>query len=233
MKKIAAVIVMVLSATVAQVTNPYIGGNQFGNYYTNPNYINTFLKKVVTTVSPACSLINGIGQPILAIKKVLQSIDTSLDSTNQNTSAKIIFFKQKKNITSYQTTYKLVVAAKTFTNTNYIAIEGIYKEIGYPPFEVTTYYIDSDIINIRSVLGEYAVDSNGFVGCGDLKSIYSQANSVLPHPTVQVNGQQTNPSQTPYAQGNQFLNKAPKNHKNHGEASPEQIAQIIQLLHKN
>jgi len=224
---------LVLSSTVAQVTNPYIGGNQFGNYYTNPNYINTFLKKVVTTVSPACSLITGIGQPILAIKKVLQSVDTTFDTTNQNTSAKIIFFKQKNCDTSFQTTYKLVVVAKTYTNTNYIAIEGIYKQIGYPTFEVTTYYIDSDIINIRTVLGEYSIDSNGFVGCGDVKSIYCQGNPVLPHPTVSVNGQQTNPSQTPYAQGNQLLNKAPHNNKGDDQVDPQVIAQIIQLLQKN
>ena len=218
-----------LSLAAAQSTTPYIGGNQFGNYYTNPNLINTFLSQVNPTVNPACNSIAGVGQPILAIKQVLQSIDTQLDVSNRDSNVKIIFFKERKNNSTYQTNYKLVLQVKGYAANNYIAIEGVYKQIGYPTFEVLTYYFDSNIENIRSSLSEYTIDPNGFVGCGDVKSIYSQANPVLPKPTISVNGQQSNPSQTPYAQGNRLVNAAPAAQNN---VDPAVVAQVIQLLQR-
>ena len=221
---------MCLTLTMGQTPTPYIGGNQFKNYYTNPNLINQFLGQLNAPVSPACNVIPGIGQPILAIKKVLQTIDTSLDSTNLDSNAKIIFFKEKKNNTTYQTTFKMVIQVKTFSATNYIAIEGVYKQIGFPTFEVITYYVDGNIDNIRNVLNEYLVDPNAFVGCGDIKAIYSQANPVLPRPNIVVNGQETDPSKTPYAQGNKLINSAPSAGNN--TVDPDLIAQIIKLLQK-
>jgi len=216
----------------SQTTTPYIGGNQFKNYYTNPNLINTFLSQLSGPISPACNTIDGIGQPVLAIKKLLQTVDTSLDSTNLDSNAKIIFFKEKKNNTTYQTNYKMVVQIKTYSYTNYVAVEGLYKQIGFPSFEVLTYYVDSNLDNVKSILNEYLVDPNGYVGCGDIKSIYSQANPVLPRPTVSVNGQQTIPSQTPYAEGNKLLNKDFEPKKGDAKVDPELLAQLITLLQK-
>lgn len=226
MKSSIALLALV-SVALTQTTTPYIGGNQFGNYYTNPNLINTFLSQVNATVNPACNSIPGVGQPILSIKQVLQTIDTQLDSTNRDSNTKIIFFKERKNNSTFQTSYKLVLQIKTFSTNNYLAIEGIYKQVGFPTFEVVTYYFDSNIDNIRSALSEFSIDPNAFVGCGDVKSIYSQANPVLPRPTVQVNGQQSNPSQTPYAQGNRLVNSAPANQST---VDPGLVAQVIQLL---
>lgn len=228
MKTFVALFALVTLA-LAQSTTPYIGGNQFGNYYTNPNLINTFLSQVNSTVNPACNAIAGVGQPILAIKQVLQTIDTQLDYSNRDSNVKIIFFKERKNNSTFQTNYKLVLLIKTFSTTNYLAVEGVYKQIGAPTFEVLTYYFDTNLDNIRSVLGEYTVDPNSFVGCGDVKSIYSQANSQLPKPTISVNGRQTNPSQTPYAQGNRFVNAAPAAQNN---VDPSVVAQVIQLLQR-
>lgn len=224
----------IMTVALTQHITPYIGGNQFSNYYTNPNLINQFLTQLNPVENPACKIIPGVGQPILAIKQMLQIIDTQLDVSNRDSNAKIIFFKEKKNSTTFQTNYKLVIQVKTFSSNNYVAVEGLYKQIGFPTFEVLTYYFDSNIDNIRSILNEYTVDPNNFVGCGDVKSIYSQANPVLPKPTVQVNGQQSNPSQTPYAQGNQLINSAPhaQSAKNK-DVDPALIAQIIQLLRKN
>ena len=225
--KSSIVLLALVSVALTQTTAPYIGGNQFGNYYTNPNLINTFLSQVNTTVNPACNSIPGVGQPILSIKQVLQTIDTQLDTTNRDSNTKIIFFRERKNNSTFQTSFKLVLQIKTFSTNNYLAIEGIYKQVGFPTFEVVTYYFDSNIENIRSALSEYSIDPNGFVGCGDVKSIYSQANPVLPRPTVQVNGQQSNPSQTPYAQGNRLVNSAPANQST---VDPGLVAQVIQLL---
>lgn len=213
----------------SQTTTPYIGGNQFGNYYTNPNLINTFLSQVNATVNPACNSISGVGQPILAIKQVLQTIDTQLDTTNRDSNVKIIFFRERKNSTTFQTNFKLVLQLKTFSTNNYLAVEGLYKQVGFPTFEVLTYYFDSNIENIRSVLAEYTIDPVNFVGCGDVKAIYSQANPVLPRPTTQVNGQQSNPSLTPYAQGNRLVNAAPAANNN---IDPAVVAQVIQLLQR-
>lgn len=226
--KIFVALIALLSMTLAQdVTTPYIGGNQFGSYYTNPNLINNFLAQVNPTVNPACNSIAGVGQPILAIKQVLQTIDSQLDSTNRDSNVKIIFFRERKNNSTFQSNFKLVLQIRTYSANNYLAIEGVYKQVGFPTFEVLTYYFDSNIDNIRSSISEFTVDPNAFVGCGDVKSIYSQANSVLPKPTTQVNGIQSNPSQAPYAQGNKLVNAAPS-----GQTAPDAsiIAQVIQLL---
>ena len=48
--KIFVALLALVSVTLAQTTTPYIGGNQFGNYYTNPNLINTCL--LYTSPSP-------------------------------------------------------------------------------------------------------------------------------------------------------------------------------------
>ena len=226
----ALLLSVALAAVVnSQTTNPYIGGNQFGNYYTNPNLINTFLSQVNSNVNPACNSISGVGQPILAIKQVLQTIDTQLDITNRDSNVKIIFFKERRNATTFQTSYKLVLQLKGFSSNNYIAVEGLYKQVGFPTFEVLTYYFDSNIENIRSVLGEYTIDPNSFVGCGDVKAIYSQATSTLPRPTISVNGQQSNPSLTPYAQGNRLVNAAPASNSS---VDPAVVAQVIALLQR-
>ena len=230
MKSLVVTLVL-LAALKSQTPNPYIGGNQFNNYYTNPNLINSLLSQVNTTVPPQCDSIPGIGQPILSIKKVLQTVDASLDCTNQDTSAKIIFFREKKNTTTYQTSYKMVVMVKTFSATTYIGIEGIYKQIGFPTFEVITYYVDSNIDNVRNVLNEYLIDPNGFVGCGDIKAIYCQANSALPNPDKMIKGIETDPHRTPYAQGNKLINEAPKNQDNK-KIDPDLLAEIIKLLQK-
>ena len=227
--KIFVALLALVSVALTQTTTPYIGGNQFGNYYTNPNLINTFLSQVNSNVNPACNSIAGVGQPILAIKQVLQTIDTQLDITNRDSNVKIIFFKETKNSTTFQTNYKLVLQIKGFSSNNYVAIEGVYKQVGYPTFEVITYYFDSNIENIRQAINEYTVDPNAFVGCGDVKSIYSQATSTLPKPTVSVNGIQSNPSQTPYAQGNRLVNAAPAAQ---GNVDPAVVAQVIQLLQR-
>jgi len=217
----------ITAVAMAQTTAPYIGGNQFNNYYTNPNLINTFLSQVNATVNPACNSIPGVGQPILALKQVLQTVDTQLDTTNRDSNVRIIFFRERKNSATFQTTFKLVLQIRTFSANNYVAVEGVYKQVGSPTFEVLTYYLDSNLENIKSVLSEFAIDANGFVGCGDVKAIYAQANPVLPRPTVQVNGQQSNPSQTPYAQGNRLVNSAPAAQNN---VDPNLVAQVIQLL---
>lgn len=211
-------ILALAAVALAQTTTPYIGGNQFGNYYTNPNLINTFLSQVNSTVNPACNAIAGVGQPILAIKQVLQSVDTQLDVSNRDSSVKIIFFRERKNNTTFQTNFKLVLQVKTFSTNNYVAVEGLYRQVGYPSFEVLTYYVDASIDNVRSVLGEYSVDPNAFVGCGDVKAIYSQASPALPNPAIGAT-----------AQGGRLANAAPNATST---VDPATIAQVIQLLQR-
>ena len=221
MLKQILMLLSVLGTFYTNNTSPYIGGNQFNNYYTNPNLINNFLGQINSGISPACNSIPGIGLPILAIKQVLQSIDSSLAYSNNNTYAKVIYFKEKKNNSNYQTSYKLVTQIKTFATNNYLAIEGVYKQIGFPAFEITTYYIDSNLENIKAVLGEYGIYENAFVGCGDVKSIYSQSN---PKETASYD------VPAPYGQNSKLINAAPVDNGKQGSVDPEVIAQIIKLL---
>jgi len=202
--------------SLAQTTAPYNGGNQFGSYYTNPNLINTFLSQVNSTVNPACNSIQGVGQPILALKQVLQSVDAQLDVSNRDSAVKVIYFRERRNATTYQTNYKLVLQIKTYSTSNYVAVEGVYKQVGAPAFEVLTYYVDSNLDNVRNVLGEYAIDSNAFVGCGDVKSIYSRASAGLP-----------NGNAAPKQQNN-----ANSGSNNGSTVDPAVIAQVIQLLQR-
>ena len=213
MMRSLATLFALAALALAQTTTPYIGGNQFGNYYTNPNLINTFLSQVNGgTVNAACNSIAGVGQPILAIKQVLQGVDAQLDASNRDSAVKTIFFRERRNATTFQSSFKLVLQIKTFSSNNYVAVEGVYRQVGAPAFEVVTYYVDSNLDNVRAVIGEYALDANAFVGCGDVKAIYSQANPALPKPTVASNVRAA-------ASGN--------------NVDPAVVAQVIQLLQKN
>ena len=198
--------------TLAQgAASPYIGGNQFGNYYTNPNLINTFLSQVNGgAVNPACNSIPGVGQPVLAIKQALQGVDAQLDAGNRDSAVKTIFFRERRNATTFQSSFKLVLQLKGFSSNNYVAVEGVYRQLGAPAFEVVTYYVDSNLDNVRAVLGEYAIDTNAFVGCGDVKAIYSQASPALPKPSVAANVRAAAGS----------------------SVDPAVVAQVIQLLQK-
>lgn len=210
-------------------TPPYNGGNQFKTLYTNPALLNSMLDEIngATALSTQCNEIPGVGPPILSIKKVIQDIDTSLDSTNANTYAKVIFFKETQNTSNFTTTYKIAVQIRTFHTTNYLGVEGIYRQVGFPTFEITSYLFDSNLENIRIVLNDFSIVDTGYFGCGDIKSIYSQANPVLPSPNTVINGQQSNPSQEPYAQGNRIINAAPGNTTS---PDPAVIAEIVKLL---
>jgi hypothetical protein len=183
----------------------------------------------LTTVGTECNEIDGVGFPILSLKKAVQDIDTQLDSTNSNSYAKVIFFSETPATNQTSSTYKVVIMLKTFLSTNYLGVTGIYKKTGFPTFSIENYLFDSVLENIRTVLEETYINENSIFGCGDVKSIYSQANPVLPNPNTIINGQQSNPSQEPYAQGNQIVNSQANGNPNNANA----IAEIIALLMAN
>lgn len=214
----------------AQYVPPYNGGDQFHNMHTNPALLSGLLESVNGGPVAACDEIDGVGHPILSLKKAIQDIDTSLDSTNSNTYASSIFFKESTDSTGNQMTYKIAIKIQTFNTVNYLGLTGLYKKIGFPTFQVVNYLLDTDINNIRMVLEEPTVNENGISGCGDVKAIYSQANPVLPNPNTIINGQQSNPSNEPYAQGNQIINSDAT-----GGASSraQQIAALVELLAQN
>ncbi len=218
---------MLAAFSSAQYVPPYNGGNQFHNMHTNPAHLSSLLGSVTGGLNAACNEIDGVGHPILSLRKAIQDIDTSLDSTNPNTYAGTIFFKESTDTTGNLITYKVALKIQTFNTVNFLGVVGQYRKLGFPTFQIISYLFDTDINNIRTVLEEPTVSENGIAGCGDVKSIYSQANPVLPNPNPTINGQQSNPSQAPYAQGNQILNTDASGGANSNAA---QIAQIIQLL---
>lgn len=208
---------------------PYNGGNQFHNLHSNPALLKKLLQQVNISPSAACEEIPGVGPPVLSLKKAIQDIDTSLDASNANTYAKIIHFKEKEDRRRQQTTYQIVVQIRSFQTVNFLAVEGLYRKLGFPTFSVENYLFDSDLNNIRLVMGDNSISESGFFGCGDVKSIYSQANPVLPNPNPRVRGVESNPSQSPYARNNGFVNRNPNRHGNN-TPDPAVIAQIVQLL---
>lgn len=152
--------------------NPYNGGNLPNFLYTNPYFMNQSLNSVNSgQTTEACGEIPGVGLPILALKKFLIAVDLHLDNTNLNTFVKIIFFKETKTTTGLNV--KLVVNFKTFTDTFYAGIEGELRLKGTQKFRLLSYHYDTDLEVIKEVLGEANINANNFIGCGDLKNVYT------------------------------------------------------------
>ena len=162
------VLMIALTACQANFQLPYNLGNQYSSLYSNPNFMN---KSLNTLAAPQCEEIPGVGLPVLAIKKFLIAVDLHLDSSNINTFVKIIFFKETKTITGLNV--KLVVAFKTFTDQFYAGIEGELRLKGTQRFRLLSYHYDTDIDTIKEVLGETNININNFIGCGNLKEIYT------------------------------------------------------------
>ncbi len=214
----------------------YFTSNKFSTMSSNPALMNTLLNKFKTqsggTATASCDEIPGVGFPILAVRHALQILDTSLDSTNRHTFAKTIYFDKKDLLQPIKSIYKLVIQMKTIKDENYIAVEGEYRQNGHPAFKVNTYYFDSDLANVEKVLG-VKLDKNAYVGCGDVKKIYSQKNPVLPSPNFVVNGNQTHPHNAPYGPGAGFQHNGPGGFGSGTQGTsvnPSQVAAILALL---
>ena len=190
------------------------------SYFSNPNLMSNYLSYLNTPIPVACQVIPGIGQPILAINLLLKSIASAFDTLNQNTSVKVIFYKenecQENQCEEYITEVKIVIMIKTFSSTNYLAIEGSQRNIGLAVFDITTYYLDSCLENIKMVLNEYLIDPNGFVNCGNIKSVFNNVNAI--NNTNKVNNQSTTSSNTNVSNNN---------------INPAMLAQVIKLLQNN
>jgi len=157
------------STAQANFQLPFNGGNLPGFLHNNPFYMNQM--STASSNTPACAEIPGVGLPVLALKKFLIAVDLHLDNTNANTFVKIIFFKETKTATGLNV--KLVVAFKTFTDQFYAGIEGELRLRGSQRFRLLSYHYDTDLNSIKEVLGEPNIDVNNFVGCGNLKEIYT------------------------------------------------------------
>ena len=162
--------VLLLSMVESQPNwqQPFNGGDKFGFSYNNPNFLN----QSAGLTAPQCKEIPGVGLPILALKKFLIAVDLHLDSNNINTFIKIIFFTETKTTTGLNV--KLVVTFKTFTEEFYAGIEGELRLKGTQRFRLLSYHYDTDIEVIKEVLGETNINVNNFIGCGNLKEIYTK-----------------------------------------------------------
>ena len=162
-------VLLLLALTHCQPNSqqPFNGGDKFGFLFNNPNFMN----QNFVAVAPQCKEIPGVGLPILAVKKFLIAVDLHLDSNNINTFVKIIFFTETKTTTGLNV--KLVVLFKTFTEEFYAGIEGELRLRGTQRFRLLSYHYDTDIESIKTVLGEQNINVNNFIGCGNLKEIYT------------------------------------------------------------
>lgn len=120
-------------------------------------------------VDEACKNIPGIGPAVLSIRQAQQAIDSLLDSSNKESYAKIILFKEFANKKTRQVIYKVVFWFKTFTSNVFVGAEMLYKPEGRPSFELLSYIIDSDLNTISKVLNEQTIDQNDIFACGDIK----------------------------------------------------------------
>lgn len=161
-----------LSAAQPSFQLPYNGGNLPNFLHNNPFFMNQLQSGAQAVPQDArCAEIPGVGLPVLALKKFLIAIDQHLDKDNLNTFVKIIFFKETKTNTGLNV--KLVVTFKTFTDLFYAGVEGELRNKGNQKFRLLSYHYDTDLNMIKEVLGEPNIDPNNFVGCGNLKEIYT------------------------------------------------------------
>lgn len=170
---ISALVLIALVNCQANWQGPFNGQASFNNLDNNPGFMNQILNgnQFAGPVAPQCKEIPGVGFPILAIKKFLIAVDLHLDKDNINTFVKIIFFTETKTTTGLNV--KLIVLFKTFTEQFYAGIEGELRLRGTQRFRLLNYHYDTDIEAVKQVLGETNVDVNNFIGCGNLKEIYT------------------------------------------------------------
>lgn len=172
--RIFAAIALLVAAIHAQANTQwqYNLGDMPSSLMGNPAFMNQAIGNVLSgSLQSACKDIPGVGSPILAIKKLLIAIDLHLDSTNTGSFVKIIFFKETKTVTGLNV--KLVVLIKTFTEQFYAGVEGELRLKGTQRFRLVNYVFDTDIEMIRQVLGETNIVETSFIGCGNLKDIYT------------------------------------------------------------
>ena len=194
---------LIISSTQSQfLGNPeYIGGDQFNFVNTNPFFIpqHYIQENAINSNLVQCQNIPGVGLPVLSIKKFLISVDLQFDNTHNNTQVKIIFFRESTNNSNGSKVYKVVFQIRSFQDDSYIGIEAQVNRFGFPSFEILNYIMETDIDRIKICLNEPTIDPSNFVGCGDLKAIYSSNQAANPAPNLQSFGINTNPSQDAYS----------------------------------
>lgn len=156
-------------STQSQVN--YVGGNNPQTIMNNPGLIMKFLEQTTGKIQEACLQIPGVGYAVLSLRQCQQSINNLLNSENQDSFAKIIYFKEYENPKTNQLIFKSVMMFKTFTSTMFVGIESLYRN---PSFELLTYILDSDIKTIRLIMDDDTIDPTGVFACGDIKEIYSR-----------------------------------------------------------
>lgn len=75
----------------------YIGGNKVDFISSNPALITKYMEQLTGSVTEACKSIPGVGPAVLSLKQAQSGIDTLLDTTNTESYAKIILFKEFAN----------------------------------------------------------------------------------------------------------------------------------------
>lgn len=162
---------LLITPAITQSQVNYVGGNNPQTIMNNPALIMKFLEQTTGKIQEACLQIPGVGYAVLSIRQCQQSINTLLNSENQDSFAKIIYFKEYENPKTQQLIFKSVIMFKTFTSTVFVGIESLYRD---PSFEVLTYILDSDIKTIRLIMDDDTIDPTGVFACGDIKEIYSK-----------------------------------------------------------
>lgn len=172
--KLICAVTLLISGLLAQPNTQwqYNLGDMPSSLMGNPAFMNQAIGNVLSgSLQAACNNIPGVGSPILAIKKLLIAIDLHLDATNTGSFVKVIFFKETKTVTGLNV--KFVALIKTFTDQFYAGVEVELRLKGTQRLRLINYIYDTDLEMIRQVLGETNINETSFIGCGDLKNIYT------------------------------------------------------------
>lgn len=156
--KISVLLTICALAASSSAQLNYIGGNKVDFISSNPALISKYMEQLTGSVTEACKSIPGIGPAVLSIRQAQAGINTLLDSTNSESYAKIILFKEFANKKTRQVIYKVVIWIKTFTSDVYLGAQMLYKPEGRPSFELISYIMDTDLSVVGRVIEEATIN---------------------------------------------------------------------------
>ena len=120
-----------------------------------------------------CKDIPGVGHPIRAIKKFNEELSKMFNPQDPNVFVRMFFFKDE--LVNKDRIYKYGIEVKSFTRVVYIAIKLVLggTNPGVLPEEMFLMTTNPQLLPVVLEAGE--IDLKNFLGCGDLKTLFSTA----------------------------------------------------------
>ena len=170
-------LLLLISATLGQ--NPtfnvpgYIAGNRLSQMENNPALTELLLQNLGINVPSMCYPLPSIGHVSLGVRSFMRNIEAELAFNNKNTRFYFIYYDEKKeNGRLFITAVSRLI--KPNGDGGYIIHKVIVNPYSNPTIKVVLYYFSQSLAKIQALAGtDNQIDPNGYVGCGDMKAVWS------------------------------------------------------------